>query len=1440
MPDNEAELRIIVKAIDQTSDVFNRVQESARNMGHGASQGSEAINNAFQRVQGSAVGLSDQFSSLGRSFGSMSESVVHATDPLNLALRSINLGVSNITEHLSHLNVGFGLLASAVGIATALGAATEFLATSLSHAAEETTNMIQLSAIWKSMNRGNEESMNRLVEQVKDLSREGMYSSQSVVGATKLFASFGNIASDQLVKATKVAQDFAAFTGMGMEHAAYMIRYAATGEYGMLNRVGIQISETAKKSKDFNIVLEEIAQKMSGQMAAAMETYTGQVKALEKTFDRIQKAVGHVFEQALVPVMKDLGAHFSVIGKQIEEAFKEGKFAPAIAKMTELFGRLAKGVANAVDGIVAFAQTADFDKVAGRIFAVAESVQTLAVASGRLLAWLLTLPDWVYKAVEGLLLFKVAMIAIRTVTGALAGVMGSLANASAKNVAAWAYEATGVRALTAAYRELAAAKRAAGALGAQGPYSPWSPNMGAGIPRGQGTYKPDLTTPAGRQAHIDYLTRGPAVPRAGQQPLVVTPGPTTTGGIVGRVGGWREGLNATGKGVGYGPALTGVAMGAMPALTGEELGAAGSAGMLGGAALSGAFFGPLGSILSAGAAAWTKLLSQDFPDLFQIFKQQVVAWKGGPGPVGGPSKEATVESTQGALRLERATTGKSLLELRAARIAAGNVDEKGNRTALTKEQITILDEAIKREQEFEVAGKKALEVVGREAVLTAQKVGGIFANLSEEEIKEKYKDVQQAIKNFYANVEAADKEAVEAQKAAIDSVTQSKIIAEQKKAEVEVAAVGQSIARAHEKAAVETSLVNQRAAADSSRTLRSQFESDEAYQKALEKLENKRAEDIKAIQQEETQAIEKALEQRYALYQQNADKIRNLTNDLFQNEKATIEAVTRVRQAAMNESDQLASKSAEVSRKMAEAYQAAADNPERAIQLFKEAQSAAQGLAQNIDALKKSAVDGLRGFAEASTSLDKALEKALNVSPFVSWQKDLQAVNQLLKEANDAYAQGDIARAKQLSEQGKSKAIALGTGAPQGMEIPAIQQAQVFLAGFRQVWQEATNKEIQQKAALQAQAEKTAKESGEQIRGLIQDQIKHASKMQELYKQQISALEANTAALRGRQASGEGPGASPIKNREGKTITAGEAGTGAPGEIVRQAGGNLAVGQGFGTPGGTGLTSTGKEFSGQFIPSGEQGSWYGTPGQVLGGSSKPPENTAKTKAKWMSDFRAAEVAAFRKTDEERQSSSYRHIGTDKLGSHMYQDATGRVTIDSGEILRSQQVSQEKEALRAKAAQREAYYNRMQRAGFGDALVGMTPQELDEVMATEKRQSDYQQGTGTYDKRLGSLEDTQARAWFASGALTPRDTNQPFYNAVSAALQPSQKPSEAGDGRSTQAVWLDGVNLFKSQVAVLQEVAATMQDAASRFERLEIKAKVAVDKDGRGSIDITEQ
>ena len=109
--------------------------------------------------------------------------------------------------------------------------------------------------------RGLSQQLQNLASQIQS---EGILGDEALIEGQSFLTTYSQITDDLLPRSTRVMADLAAKMGGDIVSAANLVGKASMGMTGELSRVGITLSDTAKQSKDFELIVSEIESQVSG------------------------------------------------------------------------------------------------------------------------------------------------------------------------------------------------------------------------------------------------------------------------------------------------------------------------------------------------------------------------------------------------------------------------------------------------------------------------------------------------------------------------------------------------------------------------------------------------------------------------------------------------------------------------------------------------------------------------------------------------------------------------------------------------------------------------------------------------------------------------------------------------------------------------------------------------------------------------------------------------------------------------------------------------------------------------------------------------------------------------------------------------------------------------------------------------------------------------
>jgi|GEM_PF-4477194 len=1009
MAESTHTLKLIIQAVNNADATFRQIGDrvvqldnTIRGSTGGISQMGTAMSGVANQLGGTLTGAANAFR------GSL--------DPLKISLDQIGMGVSVVQNKVASLTGVFGGLIAAVPIVMGLGVATEFLHKALADASTETQNMMQLSASWKALQRGDAEETEAFADKVRDLSRTSSYASQEVIGAAKTLSGYKSVATEDLLPALQVVIDMAAYTGRGLAEATYIVGYAARGEMQMLREWGFTFSRATQQSKNFKDIMRELSVIVGGQEAAKMQTYEGAVKELAKAFNQTQRAIGHVLEAAVTPALRDLVGFFRELGKSVDKAFKEGKTEEWTNRLRNAFQIVADFVKRMSLGILQFVETGGLDRIVTGFFAVAQAIQTVVGYVGSFIGGLVQLPSAALAAIAGLLGFKVLWSVFKSIVKMFRDmgdvsdwVKSKIKTGVDAKVADIGREKTAVQGLTQAYRELDAQAAKKPTLKATGPASgmpsDWKegyfdPRTGKpkGVERLPDPVKPEKRLPPWMEGYYNVKTGEQIRPPAPQIPTTKAPAKTPW---------WKFG--GTGTDVAQGIALAGASVGTMAGLATDAEGPLTKiSGILGAIATTASFIPhPFARVVSILAG----LLSAATP-----FLGALLGIKAGAEEA---SKAIEVKPDDGLVaafheRFEQAQmTGEKISEVeRSLRQGIENSTELTG--AQKQKQLASLNKAFREILKSAADHQKALAQVGREGA-------GKFADESEWD----YKARLQRLKLYYNELEALQSSAHERERSRIWETAANEEDAQRRLKAFNIATILEKLAMKEQEYQAEAAM---RKAEEEKEVAKVAHNADEVSKirqdyalKDLEAQQKYQSEVQKSLQETERE-IQKLYKERLDILSKQADAGRDAAK-----------ALDEIASKSRNEFENLSAKVRQASEETKRAIDLLPEQPDKALQVAQAARQAWVALAQDVKGLEKALKDQATWYDEFYRSLAKQ-----KMGPEQQAQSDMQAAMKLKEEALQAYQQKDDKTAQEKIRQARDMMAEVAKSGPESMKAQAL------------------------------------------------------------------------------------------------------------------------------------------------------------------------------------------------------------------------------------------------------------------------------------------------------------------------------------------------------------------------------------------------------------------
>ena len=158
----------------------------------------------------------------------------------------------------------------------------------------------------RSMGIYSESASKGIQKLASQMESEGIIADEDILRGTKFLVTYKDITEDLLPRTMRLMADIAALTEGDVVRAANLLGKASMGLTGELSRVGITLSDTAKKSKDFNLILSEMEAQVKGQNKALAATRAGALIQFTNAVGTLKEVMGDFLVEVLLPFVKIL------------------------------------------------------------------------------------------------------------------------------------------------------------------------------------------------------------------------------------------------------------------------------------------------------------------------------------------------------------------------------------------------------------------------------------------------------------------------------------------------------------------------------------------------------------------------------------------------------------------------------------------------------------------------------------------------------------------------------------------------------------------------------------------------------------------------------------------------------------------------------------------------------------------------------------------------------------------------------------------------------------------------------------------------------------------------------------------------------------------------------------------------------------------------------
>jgi len=224
--------------------------------------------------------------------------------------------LSKAQEYLQQHAAQFRKIGTAM---TATGATmTAFFTKAVQGAAQEQVAQEKLINALKNVKGATEGGAQALLKQAAALQQLTGYEDDQIVNAQAMLATF-QLTDAQIAQITPRLLDMAAATEKStgqqadLQAIAIALGKGFTGTAGSLSRYGVVLSEEAKKTGDFNLILNDLDKNFKGAGETVGQTFTGQMRIMKATVGDVMEVIGG----KLIPLLMPLVQKFSEIAQSV-------------------------------------------------------------------------------------------------------------------------------------------------------------------------------------------------------------------------------------------------------------------------------------------------------------------------------------------------------------------------------------------------------------------------------------------------------------------------------------------------------------------------------------------------------------------------------------------------------------------------------------------------------------------------------------------------------------------------------------------------------------------------------------------------------------------------------------------------------------------------------------------------------------------------------------------------------------------------------------------------------------------------------------------------------------------------------------------------------------------------------------------------------------------
>jgi phage-related protein len=284
--------------------------------------------------------------------------VIKAIDESSSVMDKIKSSVGLLGSSLSELGGGFSAVGSVMtgfaagGVAGAAISAIGQIAQGLEWSVQEATDSEQaFKNLSEAVNRSGTawstvESATR--SYLTQLQATTVYSDEALAGMVERLLTFG-MTYEEAMAAAGAALDLAAAKHMDLESAASLVGKAIDGNSATLKRYGVDVEVVKDATDKFTPVITALNEQFGGAAQAQAQTYVGIQERLKNATSELGEKIGGILlpglasvTEAMIPVVDQFGKGVDAIQAWLTEVGKMPEVQGAVAAVSDAFSGLWK------------------------------------------------------------------------------------------------------------------------------------------------------------------------------------------------------------------------------------------------------------------------------------------------------------------------------------------------------------------------------------------------------------------------------------------------------------------------------------------------------------------------------------------------------------------------------------------------------------------------------------------------------------------------------------------------------------------------------------------------------------------------------------------------------------------------------------------------------------------------------------------------------------------------------------------------------------------------------------------------------------------------------------------------------------------------------------------------------------------------------------------